>query len=183
MLLLCFTLPSAAQVPTGKAAPDFAIQGLEGPATSLKALRGKTVVLEWINPECPFVRQQYDPGKMQALQKKYDSQVVWVTIASSAPGKQGFHSADQWKTILKKEKAQPDYLVLDPKGTIGRLYAAKTTPHMFVIDSKGTVVYQGAIDDKKNTNYVDAALQDLLAGRPVKVSTTQPYGCGVKYPD
>ncbi len=181
-LLLTLGVAATAQVKTGEAAPDFAVKGLDGKSVQLSSLKGKPVVLEWINPECPFVRQQYDAGKMQALQTKYSKDVVWVTIASSAAGKQGHHSAAEWKEIIKKEKAAPAHLVLDPEGTVGRLYGAKTTPHMFVIDKTGKVVYQGAIDDKKEANYVDAALQALASGKKIAVTTTQPYGCGVKYP-
>jgi peroxiredoxin len=179
MVTLC--VAASAEVKTGQAAPDFPVKGLDGKSVPLKSLQGKPVVLEWINPECPFVRKQYDAGTMQALQKKYGKNVTWITVASSAPGKQGFHSAAEWKEILKKEKASPSYLVLDPDGKIGRMYGAKTTPHMFVIDKAGKIVYQGAIDDKKDTNYVDAALSALAAGKKVAVSTTKSYGCGVKY--
>lgn len=182
-LLLTLSVAVSAQVKTGENAPDFPVKGLDGTSVPLKSLKGKPVVLEWINPECPFVRKQYDAGKMQALQKKYAKDVVWVTIASSAAGKQGHYSAAEWKEILKKEKAAPAHLVLDPEGMIGRLYGAKTTPHMFVLDKTGKIVYQGAIDDKKDVNYVDTALQALATGKKIAVSTTQPYGCGVKYPD
>ena len=180
-LLLTLGVSATAQVKVGDQAPDFTVEGLDGKAVQLSSLKGKPVVLEWTNPECPFVRQQYDSGKMQALQKKYSKDAVWVTIASSASGKQGFHSAAEWKEIVKKEKAAAAHLVLDPEGKIGRLYGAKTTPHMFVIDKSGKVVYQGAIDDKKDTNYVDAALTSLKSGQKIAVTTTQPYGCGVKY--
>lgn len=180
-LMLTLGVAATAQVKTGEAAPDFAVKGLDGKSVQLKSLQGKPVVLEWINPECPFVRKQYDAGKMQALQSKYGKDVVWVTIASSATGKQGYHTAAEWKEILKKEKATPAHLVLDTEGKVGRLYGAKTTPHMFVIDKAGKVVYQGAIDDKKETNYVDAALKSLASGKKIAVSTTQPYGCAVKY--
>ncbi len=182
-LMLTLGVAATAQIKTGDAAPDFAVKGLDGKSVQLKSLQGKPVVLEWINPECPFVRKQYDAGKMQALQKKYGKDVTWVTIASSATGKQGYHTAAEWKEILKKEKAAPAHLVLDPDGKIGRLYGAKTTPHMFVIDKGGKVVYQGAIDDKKDSNYVDAALSAIAAGKKVAVGTTPPYGCGVKYSD
>lgn len=182
-VMVTMTMAATAQVKTGDAAPDFTVKGLDGKAVQLKSLQGKPVVLEWINPECPFVRKQYDSGKMQALQKKYGKNVTWVTIASSAAGKQGYHSNAEWKEIVKKEKAAPTYLVLDPDGKIGKAYGAKTTPHMFVIDKAGKVVYQGAIDDQKETNYVDAALTSLAAGKKIAVTTTKAYGCGVKYKD
>lgn len=182
-LLVALSVAATADVKTGQAAPDFAVKGLDGKSVPLKSLQGKFVVLEWINPECPFVRKQYDSGKMQALQKKYGKDVVWITIASSAEGKQGYHTAAQWKEILKKEKANPSHFVLDTDGKIGRQYGAKTTPHMFVIDKAGKVAYQGAIDDKKERNYVDEALKALTTGGKVAVSTTQAYGCAVKYKD
>lgn len=182
-LLLTLGVAATAQVKTGQTTPDFPIKSLDGKSTSLKELRGKNVVLEWTNPECPFVRKQYDSGKMQALQKKYSKDTVWVTVASSPKGKQGYHSAADWKEILKREKAAPTHLVLDPQANIAKLYGAKTTPHMFVIDKSGKLVYQGAIDDKKDHNYVDAALTALAAGKPISVTTTAPYGCAVKYPE
>lgn len=180
-VMVTLTMAASAQVKTGEAAPDFTVKGLDGKAVQLKSLQGKPVVLEWINPECPFVRKQYDSNKMQSLQKKYGKNVTWVTIASSAQGKQGYHTNAEWKEILKKEKAAPSYLVLDPDGKIGKAYGAQTTPHMFVIDKTGKVAYQGAIDDQKDTNYVDAALTSLAAGKKVAVTTTKSYGCGVKY--
>lgn len=178
--MVALSVTAAADVKVGEAAPDFTVTGLDGKPVSLKSLQGKTVVLEWINDGCPFVRAQYDTGKMQALQKKYKD-VAWVWVASSAPGKQGYHSAAEWKEIIKRDKAAPGYLVLDSEGKVGRLYGAKTTPHMFVIDKKGTLVYQGAIDDKKDTNYVDAALKALASGGKIAVTTTKAYGCAVKY--
>ncbi len=180
-LMVTLSMAAIADVKTGEAAPDFAVKGLDGKTVQLKSLQGKPVVLEWINPECPFVRKQYDSGKMQALQKKYGKNVTWVTIASSAQGKQGYHTNAEWKEIVKKEKAAPAYLVLDTDGKIGKTYGAKTTPHMFVIDKTGKVVYQGAIDDQKDTNYVDAALTSLATGTKIAVTTTKSYGCGVKY--
>jgi peroxiredoxin len=182
-LLVALCVTASAEVKVGEAAPDFAVKGLDGKSVPLKSLQGKTVVLEWINDGCPFVRGQYDSGKMQALQKKYAKDVVWIWIASSAPGKQGYHTAAEWKEIVKKEKASPAHVVLDPEGKIGRLYGAKTTPHMFVIDKKGQLVYQGAIDDKKDKNYVDAALKSLASGTKIAETTTKAYGCGVKYKD
>lgn len=180
-LVACFCLTASADVKVGEKAPDFAVKGLDGKSIPLKSLQGKTVVLEWINDGCPFVRGQYDSGKMQALQKKYAKDVVWIWVASSAPGKQGYHSAAEWKDLVKREKASPAHVVMDPDGKIGRLYGAKTTPHMFVIDKSGTLVYQGAIDDKKEKNYVDAALRSLAAGEKIAVTTTKAYGCSVKY--
>lgn len=179
--MVTLSLAATADVKTGSTAPDFTGKTLDGKSVSLKSLQGKFVVLEWINPECPFVRKQYDSGKMQALQKRYSKDTVWVTVASSAEGKQGYHTAAQWKEILKKEKAAPNHFVLDTDGKIGRLYGAKTTPHMFVIDKSGKLVYQGAIDDKKERNYVDEALKAVTTGKKVELSTTQAYGCAIKY--
>lgn len=181
--LMALTISATAQVKVGETAPDFEVNHLGNKIKNLKDFYGKPIVLEWINTDCPFVRAQYDAGKMQALQSKYADQVVWLTVASSAPGKQGHYTADQWKDLLIKEKSQATHLVLDPQGTIGKRYAAKTTPHMYVIDKNGKVAYQGAIDDRKETNYVDLALQALKAGKPVNPATTQAYGCSVKYPD
>jgi alkyl hydroperoxide reductase subunit AhpC len=177
----------------GQPAPDFTGQGSDGKTYHLSDFRGKFVVLEWHNQGCPFVRKHYNSGNMQKLQKQWTREgVVWLSVISSAPGKQGYVTAKEENAYLKKMKASPTAVLLDPEGTIGHLYDAKTTPNMFVIDPKGTLIYSGAIDDKPSTdpedipgaeNYVTAALVDAMAEKPVHISTTLPYGCSVKYKD
>ena len=147
--------------------------------------------MEWTNPDCPFVKKHYDSKNMQALQEKYTAQgAVWLSICSSAPGKQGHYSAAEWKDILARQGSRATALLLDPEGKAGLAYAAKTTPHMFVIDAAGILVYDGAIDDKPSTQADDIpgakallaeAVDAVLAGQPVPVSKTVPYGCSVKY--
>lgn len=175
----------------GKPAPEFMANDVNGDHVMLSSLKGKTVVLEWTNPDCPFVHKQYDSGNMQSVQKAAtDDGVVWVAIDSSAKGKEGNYPADELKKIYADRKANFSNLLIDESGEIGKLYGAKTTPHMFVIDKEGTLVYTGAIDDKSGTdkeevktakNYVTAALSDLKAGKPVGINMSNPYGCGVKY--
>jgi hypothetical protein len=192
-LLLCAApaLISAAKV--GEAAPDFTGMASNGKTIHLADYRGKFVVLEWHNNGCPFVRKQYNSGNMQRLQKQWTSQgVVWFTILSSAPGKQGYATASEENDFLAKEQAAPTAALLDPSGAIGHLYDAKTSPHMFVINPQGVVIYDGAIDDKPTTdladvpgakNYVSLALEEARAGKPVETAATRPYGCSVKYGD
>jgi peroxiredoxin len=174
----------------GKAAPEFKAVDTYGKQHSLSQYRGKWVVLEWLNHKCPYVRKHYDNGAMQALQKKYANKVVWLSIVSSAPGKQGHYSNEKANSLTKKKGAAPSAVLIDETGTVGRLYDARTTPHMFVINPEGTIVYMGGIDDKPNTRasdlktarpHVDLALQEAMAGKPVSVPTSQPYGCNVKY--
>ena len=185
------TVVMAASV--GKPAPDFtSTDALSGKPVALSELKGKTVVLEWNNPQCPFVKKFYSVGAMQALQGKATKDgVVWIAVNSSAEGKEGFmKDASEAKAFVADKKAQPSHYLLDPKGTIGHAYGAKTTPHMFVIDGAGTLVYEGAIDSKSTadtadiataTNYVTEALASLKAGTPIKTTSTRPYGCFVKY--
>ncbi len=182
--------PSAA-LAVGKAAPEFKAVDTNGKAHSLSQYRGKWVVLEWLNHECPYVRKHYDNKVMQALQKKYaDKGVVWLSIVSSAPGKQGHFPNDKANALTKEKGAAPHAVLIDEAGTVGRMYDARTTPHMFVINPQGTLLYMGAIDDKPTKRaedlqgarpHVDIALQEAMAGKPVSVPTSQPYGCGVKY--
>ena len=177
----------------GQPAPDFSVVDSNGKMHKLSDYKGKFVVLEWHNQGCPYVKKHYGSGNMQKLQKEWTGKgVVWLTIISSAPGKQGFVSAQEENAYLKSSGASPTAALLDPNGDVGRLYAAKTTPHMIVIDPKGTMVYNGAIDDKPTAdpadlnganNYVTAALNEATAGKPVSVPTTKPYGCTVKYAD
>jgi hypothetical protein len=149
------------------------------------------VVLEWVNYECPFVKKHYGSGNMQKLQKAYTGKgVVWFSINSSAAGKQGYFPTEKIDGLMRERNASPTAYLLDTDGTVGRLYGAKTTPHMFVIDTSGNLVYAGGIDDKPSTdladiaaakNHVQAALDETLAGKPVSVTTSPPYGCSVKY--
>ena len=194
-MLLAFALaltaaPLRAELAPGQPAPDFTLNDQTGAPRSLSDAKGKYVVLEWYNKGCPFVRRHYDAKNMQGLQKKYAKKgVVWYSIVSSAPGKQGaLTTKDAAKTWRKEGMAST--LLLDPKSAVARLYGAKTTPHMFVVDPKGDVIYMGAIDDNPSTdvaglkgahNYVSAALDAAMAGRPVPNPVTQSYGCSVKY--
>jgi len=183
--------PASAAALVGQPAPAFTATDSNGKPQSLADYKGKFVVLEWNNDECPFVGKLYGSGNMQSLQKTYTGKgVVWLTINSSAPGKEGSVDAAQANAIVKRRGAAPSAYLLDPKGDVGRAYGAKTTPHMFVIDPQGRIVYAGGIDDKPSTdladvktarNYVKAALDEAMAGKPVSVSASQPYGCAVKY--
>lgn len=181
--LLLLTLSVAAwSAPVGQKAPDFEATDSNGKQVRLSDLAGKYVVLEWFNHQCPFVKGQYDPGKMQALQKKWtDEDVVWISICSSAPGKQGHNSAKDANAIAREKGAHPTHVILDEEGAIGRLYDAKTTPHMFVVSPEGVLLYNGAIDDKGELNYVDQALTEATGGKEVSVAVTKSYGCSVKY--
>lgn len=186
-LIILLSTFKAFSLTTGSIAPDFSLQNF-----NLKDHRGKTVVLEWLNHGCPFVRKHYDSGNMQALQKKYGATgVVWVSVISSAPGKQGH--VDEKGALSEKEKykSEASHILLDPTGKVGMLYEAKTTPHMYVINPEGKLVYQGAIDDRPDTeqksikgarNFVALALNALAEGKPVPTPTTKAYGCSVKYP-
>jgi peroxiredoxin len=177
--------------PVGSAAPDFSAPDSKGKTQSLSQYKGKFVVLEWFNPECPFVKKHYGGGNMQKLQEEYTGKgVVWLSVDSSAPGAEGNLSPDQAEKIISGWKAHQTALVLDPDGKVGRAYGAKNTPHMFVINPEGKVVYEGAIDSKRtpnvadipsSTNYVKQALDEALAGKTVSNADTKPYGCSVKY--
>ncbi len=182
---------AAYAVRVGDTAPDFTGTDSNGNSHKLSEYRGKYVVLEWTNNGCPYTLKHYASGNMQALQKDWTAKgVVWLTVLSSAPGEQGYMTAAQENSYLSKEKASPTAALLDPTGAIGHEYAAKTTPHMFVIDPSGKLIYAGAIDDhpttdtsdiKASKNYVSAALTEAMAGQPVATSSTRPYGCSVKY--
>jgi hypothetical protein len=182
---------SAVAITPGAPAPDFKGTDADGRTQSLSQYRGKYVVLEWANQGCPFDRKHYLSGSMEALQKQWTAKgVVWLSVISSAPGEQGYVTAAEEKEYLNRMHATPTAAILDPNGAIGRLYAAKTTPHMFVIDPSGKLIYQGAIDDKPTPdqadlkgahNYVSAALEEAMSGKPVETATTRPYGCSVKY--
>ena len=193
-LVACLTSTSlfAADTPSiGNAAPDFSGTDSKGKTQSLSQYKGKYVVLEWFNPDCPFVKKHYGSGNMQKLQQEFTGKgVVWLSIDSSAPGKEGNLSADQANAKMADWKMHPTALVLDPDGKAGRTYAAKNTPHMFIINPEGKLIYAGAIDSKATanpadiataTNYVKAALDESLAGKAVTTSSSRPYGCSVKY--
>ncbi|MDQ2919291.1 MAG: thioredoxin family protein [Verrucomicrobiota bacterium] len=174
----------------GTAAPDFSLTAANGQKHSLGENKGKWVVLEWFNPECPFVKKHYGSGNMQKLQKEYESKgVVWMSIDSSAPGKGGNLTPEAAAKKIQEWKINSTFL-LDPEGKAGQEYGAKNTPHMFVINPEGKIVYEGAIDNKAtpnpadiatSTNYVKAALDEAMAGKPVSNPETKPYGCSIKY--
>ena len=191
MLIGFSSLIWAARV--GDPAPDFTGTASDGKTYRLADYRGKYVVLEWHNNGCPYVGKQYNSGNMQRLQKEWTARgVVWFTILSSAPGKQGYVTAGAENDYLARMHAAPTAALLDPAGTIGHLYNAKTSPHMIVINPQGVVIYDGAIDDKPTTdladvpgatNYVSLALEQSMAGKQVATPVTRPYGCSVKYAD
>lgn len=188
--VVALAAPALAAPQVGQPAPAFRLTDSNGKARSLADFKGKTVVLEWTNAECPFVKKHY-AGNMQALQKSAAKDgIVWLTVNSGAPGKQGHVDGAGANAIVKAKGAAPTAYLLDAKGDVGRAYAAKTTPHMYIVDPAGKLVYMGGIDDKASsdpatlkgaTNYVAAALADVKAGRPVAQAATRPYGCSVKY--
>jgi peroxiredoxin len=175
----------------GARAPAFASKDITGRTVTLADYRGKTVILEWTNDGCPFVGKHYNSGNMQALQRRFTAAgAIWLTIASSAPGEEGFVGPNEARADIARWQAAPSNFLLDPDGVVGHLYDARATPHMVVIDPTGVVVYMGAIDDKPSVNpadvktaknFVVAALDELAAGRPVTISATRAYGCSVKY--
>jgi peroxiredoxin len=177
--------------PVGTAAPDFSLTDSNGKAHSLSQYKGKYVVLEWFNPECPFVKKHYGSDNMQKLQQQYTSKgVVWLTIDSNAPGTEGNMTPEQAQKIMSSWKTHQTALLLDPESKVARSYGARNTPDMIVINPEGKIVYEGAIDNRptpnpndipSSTNYVKAALDESLAGKPVSNPTTKPYGCSVKY--
>ena len=182
--------PLAAAVP-GHPAPSFAVTTLDGKPVSLAELKGKWVALEWTNPDCPFVQKHYSSGNMQATQRAAAaSKVVWVQLNSTNPSHQDYKSAKQMSDWLAAMKASPTYAALDESGAVGKAYAAKTTPHMYLIDPGGQLVYNGAIDDRRSTNpadipgarnHVKAAIAEAVSGKPVSMPVTTPYGCSIKY--
>src|SRR5689334_21942582 len=182
---------SALAVTAGTAAPDFSVADSNGKAVKLSDYKGKFVVLEWTNPECPFVRAQYGADAMQALQKEAGARdVVWLTVNSTNKSSSEFKTGAQMNAWMKERSAAQKAILIDASSETGRAYDAKTTPHMFVVDPAGKIVYAGAIDDKRSAresdrktahNYVRAALNETLAGKPVTVASTTPYGCSVKY--
>ncbi|WP_341896046.1 thioredoxin family protein [Ferrovibrio terrae] len=190
-LLAIPQLGFAANVQVGQPAPVFTAKDSNGKTVSLADLKGKTVVLEWSNHDCPFVRKHYSGNNMQALQKKWTAQnVVWLTIVSSPVGEQGYVTPDQANKLTTDRGAAPSAVLLDPKSQIARAYGAQVTPHMYVIDKTGKLAYAGGIDDKPSTriddlatakNFVDVALSELAQGKAVSTATSRPYGCTVKY--
>jgi cytochrome oxidase Cu insertion factor (SCO1/SenC/PrrC family) len=188
---LVATATAAIAVPTGTPAPNFTLADASGRQVSLADFKGKTVVLEWNNPGCPFVQKHYRSGNMQKTQAAARAQgVVWFSVNSGAPGMQGYMAGPQAAAFVRDQKASPNAYLLDPRGVVGHQYAAKTTPHMYVINAAGKLVYQGAIDDKPTgdpadiataNNLVLAALGDVKAGRPVAKPESRAYGCSVKY--
>jgi peroxiredoxin len=190
MLVLGAATAAQAVPKVGEAAPAFSATDSNGKTVQLSDYRGKFVVLEWSNAECPFVKKHYS-GNMQSLQKEETSKgVVWLTVISSAPGKQGHVDGKQANALTKERGAAPTAVLLDPSGKIGHAYEAKTTPHMYVVDPKGTLVYMGGIDSiasadaddiPKAKPYVKLALAEAQAGKPVTDAVTKPYGCGIKY--
>jgi len=190
-VFLFFPVIAFAQVMSNQAAPDFTLTDTNGQSHSLSDYKGKFVVLEWFNPDCPFVKKHYNSGNMPGLQKQYTAKgVVWLSIDSSAPGNEGNYPPQDLNKFMAAKGAAPTAVFTDADGKIGRLYGAQTTPHMFIIDPKGILIYQGAIDDtpsadiddlKTAKNYVSAALDAAMAGKPVAVSATKSYGCSVKY--
>src|SRR5213080_43779 len=177
--------------PVGGAAPDFSAPDANGKTQSLSQYKGKYVVLEWFNPECPFVKKHYGSGNMQKLQSEYTGKgVVWLSIDSNAPGLEGNLTAEQAQKVMKDWNTRQTALLLDPEGKAGRVYNARNTPHMFVINPEGKIVYEGAIDSKaspnpadipSSTNYVKVALDESMSGKTVSNANTRPYGCSVKY--
>lgn len=175
----------------GKPAPDFSAKDAKGAEVSLAGLKGKVVVLEWVNHGCPFVVKHYGSNNMQKLQETYTGKgVVWITINSGSKASGSYTDDEKFLKISAKKGSKSSHLIADESGTIGKAYSAKTTPHMFVINKEGVLVYNGAIDSKKTTkaediegaeNYVAKALDAVLEGKPVATPMTEPYGCGVKY--
>jgi peroxiredoxin len=192
-LILCAAPLLIAAAKVGDAAPDFTATASSGKTYRLSSNLGKYIVLEWHNNGCPYVGKQYNSGNMQRLQKEWTAKgVVWLTILSSAPGKQGYVTASEENGYLEKMHAAPTAALLDPSGEIGHLYDAKTSPQMVVINPQGIVIYDGAIDDKPTTdladvpgatNYVNLALEEAMAGKKIETPATRPYGCSVKYSD
>ncbi len=185
------TSPAAANAQTGVPAPDFTATDSKNKQHTLAGYRGKTVVLEWTNHECPYTVKHYATGNMQALQQSAtDAGIIWLTVVSSRPGAQGYVEGLEADRLTEERKARPTAVLLDPKGGLGRLYGASTTPHMYVINPSGVLVYMGGIDDQPSANhatvktarnYVREALDALAAGRPIAVASARPYGCTVKY--
>jgi peroxiredoxin len=177
----------------GEPAPNFTATDTNGQTHKLSDYAGKFVVLEWHNRGCPYTQKHYNSGNMERLQREWTGRgVAWLTVISSAPGKQGYVTAAEENAYVKQVSAAPTAVLLDPTGALGHLYEAKTTPHMFIINPQGTLIYNGAIDDRPTSdlsditgakNYVSLALEEAMSGKSVSIPTTRPYGCSVKYPN
>jgi peroxiredoxin len=193
VLILAGAVAEVWAASVGQPAPVFTATDTNNRVHNLSDYKGKFVVLEWTNRDCPFTQKHYQSGNMERLQHEWTKRgVVWLTVVSSAPGEQGYVIGGEENAYLAQMRAAPTAVLLDPNGQLGHLYDAKTTPHMFVIDPKGTLIYNGAIDDRATTdvsdisgakNYVSQALQEAMAGKQVSVTTSRPYGCSVKYKD
>ena len=189
--VVAFATPSIAVPKVGAPAPGFTAVDSNGKTVNLGDFKGKTVVLEWTNDGCPYVRKHYGSGNMQALQKKWtDEGIVWLSVISSPPGEQGFADAARANSLTADRKAAPTAVLLDPKQQVAKSYGALVTPHMYIVKPDGILAYAGAIDDKPTartgdikgaTNYVDNALTELKSGKPVSTTNTRAYGCVVKY--
>lgn len=190
-LMLLMPALAKAEPVVGQPAPAFSAAAAEGGTLSLAALRGKTVILEWTNADCPFVQKHYQSGNIPNLQKQAQSQnIVWLQVISSAPGKQGFVDAATAKKLNQERNATPANTLFDGDGAVGKLYGATNTPQLFIIDPKGVLLYKGGIDSIASAdqadiataeNYISSALKELAAGKPISKAVTKPYGCTVKY--
>jgi AhpC/TSA family len=200
MMKLMFSALALAAAPAfaspavvGQPAPAFSVVDASGKTVSLADYKGKTVVLEWVNPGCPYVRKHYDSANMQATQKGAAGQgVVWLAVNSTATGHYDYKKPAEMTAWMAGQKAAAAHTLMDSDGKVGKAYSARTTPHMYIVDAKGALVYAGGIDDKPSSNpadvktaknYVNAALADMAAGKPVAQAVTRPYGCSVKYSD
>ena len=191
LAFLSYSPLGKAAVETGKPAPDFTLKSASGAQVKLSDYKGKIVVLEWLNHGCPFVRKHYDSGNMQSLQEKYTGEgVVWLSVISSAAGKQGYSTPEKALKDKNENKSKASSILLDTDGDVGRLYGAKVTPHMFIVNTKGELAYQGAIDSIPSTEvedvkeaqpFVAQALDSIRKGESVKVKESKAYGCTVKY--
>jgi thiol-disulfide isomerase/thioredoxin len=192
-LVLAAAPAFAATAIVGQPAPSFSVTDASGKAVSLADFKGKTVVLEWVNPGCPYVRKHYDSTNMQGTQKgAADKGVVWLSVNSTAQGQYDYRKPADMAAWMQSRKAAATHTLMDSDGKVGKAYGARTTPHLYIVDAKGTLAYAGGIDDtpssnpadvKTAKNYVNAALGELQAGKPVTQATTRPYGCSVKYSD
>ncbi len=191
LFMTILSIPCFASVNIGEQAPAFTLMDTNANTHSLSDFKGKTVILEWTNHECPFVKKHYESNNMQQLQKKYtEKNVVWLSIISSAEGKQGFVNAEKANQLTELRKASPSFVLFDTDGKVGKDYNAKTTPHLYIINADGELIYKGGIDSiqsadqadiAKAVNYVDKAMSEHLAGKAITESNTAPYGCSIKY--
>jgi len=183
--------PLAAAQKNGTISQDFKLTDVNGKTVQLSQFRGKTVILEWHNPGCPFVAKHYNSGNMQATQKAARQQgAIWLTINSGAKGKQGHMTGAEATALIDRQDIQSSNYLFDTKGVVGKAYGARTTPHMYIIDGEGILVYQGGIDDKPTANPADikqarnhvlGALKEMKSGDTISIAQSRPYGCSVKY--